>query len=71
MKEDHSPAVKSLTCRVHHILSNRGTNKDPLCIYTTKLGIQAVTPENMIILIFHAVKSLNLHKQGIDPDLVG
>eukprot|EP00957_Ditylum_brightwellii_P140925 10734578-Ditylum_brightwellii.AAC.1 len=42
-----------------------------LCLFTDKGILNAVTPESMIGIIRTAVKVLGLHKNGINPDLIG
>eukprot|EP00957_Ditylum_brightwellii_P155418 11830557-Ditylum_brightwellii.AAC.1 len=68
--EDHCP-IKALACRIHHILHHGGLDKSPLCAYFHKHHFQHVTPEHLVTLLCTDIKSLNLHKAGIDPDLIG
>ena len=65
--------VKALARRIHHMLSNKGNCTNNICdVYDKedKKWIQ-ITSLQMINAIRTAVKSLKLHEQGIDPDLIG
>eukprot|EP00957_Ditylum_brightwellii_P127262 9703345-Ditylum_brightwellii.AAC.1 len=42
-----------------------------LCMFANKGTLNPVTPESMISIIRKAVKVLGLHRNGIDPDLIG
>ena len=69
----HSCPVQALARRVHHILSNNGTSDNIICDVwkpSTNTWYQ-ITPTDMITSIRKAVVELNLHLQGIDPDMVG
>jgi hypothetical protein len=68
--EDHSP-VKALARRVHHILTHGGDNTTLLCMYEKDNSLIAVTPTDMINSIRNSIKTLDLDKAGIDPDIVG
>ena len=63
--------VRALARRVHHILSSKGTEDNIISTYSARAALATVTPSDMIQSIRTAVKVLNLHKRGIDPDLVG
>ena len=65
--------VKALARLVHHKLSNGGNNDTLLCDFwdTNKHTWQSIQAQDIITMTRKAVKSLNLHQQGIDPDLVG
>ena len=66
----HCP-IKALARRVHHVLKHGGTLDSLLCLFADKGTLNAVTPESMIGIIRTAVKVLGLHKNGIDPNLIG
>jgi hypothetical protein len=66
----HCP-VKALARRLAHILGNGGTDDTLICMYKSESGIAAVTPSDLIQAIRMSVRALNLHKAGIDPDIVG
>ena len=69
--EPHGP-VKAMARRIHHILSNGGSESNLLSDYINSDGIwQTVTPAQMRQGVRTSVKELNLHKNGIDADLVG
>jgi hypothetical protein len=66
--------IKAIARRVHHILANQGTTENLLCdvwIPNTTDTWYQITPSDMIQQIRQAVTSTNLHRGGIDPDLVG
>ena len=64
--------IKALARRIHHILSNGGLESAVLCEYIDDDGIwQSVTSTNMRSAIRRAAQDLNLHENGIDPDLIG
>ena len=65
--------VKACARRIHHILSNGGTNTNHICDVKqdnkTKPWYQ-ITPNNMIAHLRSAVVDLKLNEGGIDPDLI-
>ena len=63
--------TQALARRVHHILSNGGNEESLICDYYEDKTWSAVTSRNMIAIVRGATKALNLHKKGIDPDMVG
>ena len=64
--------VHAVARRVHHILSNRGSNDNLLCDYLTPQGTwTSVTSTDTRSEVRSTVVHLKLHKFGIDPDLVG
>ena len=64
--------IKALARRIHHILSNGGFDSAALCEYIDDDGIwQSVTSTHMRNAIRHTAQDLNLHENGIDPDLIG
>jgi hypothetical protein len=63
--------VKALACRVHHILSNKGTKDTLLCSYWDNEEWHTVQSCHIIHAVRTATKMLKLDEQGIDPDLVG
>jgi hypothetical protein len=69
--EQHGP-VTALARRVHHIISNGGTEDTLISEYIDESGNwHTVTPTHMRVGIRQAVKQLDLHKNGIDIDLIG
>ena len=69
--ESHGP-VTALARRVHHILDNGGNEETLLCDYLDDDGNwTSVTASQMRSAVRASVKTLELHKNGIDPDLVG
>ena len=63
--------VRALAHRIHHILSNGGTSNNLICdVYDNGIVTQ-ITSRHMIDGIRTAVRSLQLHKNGIEADLVG
>jgi hypothetical protein len=74
----HHHAIHTKTCpiqalarRVNHILSNGGSSDNLICDVYEKTGWTQITSKQMIDNIRGAVRSLNLHNNGIDSDLVG
>ena len=71
----HAPAcpVKAVARRVHHILSNGGSEANFICDIFDKStnSWNQVTAQNMMTGVRQAVSSLNLQQCGIDIDLVG
>ena len=69
--EIHSP-ITAVARRVHHILSNGGTEQNLLSDYLNKAGVwNTITASQMRHGVCSRVKILKLDKNGIDPDLVG
>ena len=69
--EIHSP-ITAVARRVHHILSNGGTEQNLLSDYLNKAGVwNTITASQMRHGVRLSVKILKLDKNGIDPDLVG
>ena len=67
----HGP-VTATARRVHHILSNGGTENNLLSDYIDENGVwNTITASQMRSGVRTSVRVLNLHKNGIDPDLVG
>ncbi len=64
-------AVAALARRVHHILSNGGTEDNLICDVNIDGTWTSVEGSHMVALIRFAAKSLKLQEQGIDPDLIG
>jgi hypothetical protein len=70
---DDTCPVKALAHRINHIMNNNGNTANLLCDVwdkTNKTWTQ-ITSKHMIEGLRDAVKSLNLHNNGIDADLVG
>ena len=64
--------VKALARRIHHILKYGGSSDSLICDYFDDNGdVYTVTSQHIIKLVRTACKQLMLHKQGIDPDLIG
>jgi hypothetical protein len=65
--------VKALARRIHHILSNKGTSHNLLCdVWVDKCNTwEQITSAHMTKSLRDAVRTLGLHKNGIDADLVG
>jgi len=63
-------AVAALARRVHHILKFGGAEDSPICDYYDKQW-HLVTQAQMLRRIRFIVQQLHLHKQGIDPDIIG
>jgi hypothetical protein len=63
--------IKALAYQIHHILSNGGTGDTLLCSYVYENQWHTVQSSEIIHAVRTATKLLNLHEQGIDPDLVG
>ena len=67
----HGP-VTAVARRVHHILSNGGTEENLLSDYINEAGVwNTITATQMRQGIRTSVRILKLDKNGIDPDLVG
>ena len=64
-------AVAALARRVHHILSNQGTEDNLICDVFTDSYWTSVNSSDMVAIVRTAAKSLKLSAQGIDPDLIG
>ena len=64
-------AVACLARRVHHILSNRGSDGQLIC--DVKVGSQwhPITRQHVVSQIKSAAVKLRLGQHGIDPDLIG
>ena len=68
----HGP-VQALARRVHHVLSHGGSDETLLCDYKSDRTATwtSVTSQDMVTVVRSAARALGLHRQGIDPDLVG
>ena len=64
-------AVAALARRVHHILSHGGTEANLICAVCIDQNWTSVESSHIVALVRLAAKSLKLHVQGIDPDLIG
>ena len=68
---DHGP-VHATAQRIHHILSNGGSEENLLSDYLTETGTwDTVTALDMLRAVRQSAKALNLHENRIDPDLIG
>jgi Phage integrase family len=65
----HSP-VKSLTRRIHHILTNGGTATTPIFSYThpLKVGWQSITSQHINATLKQAAGEIGLYKLGYTPN---
>ena len=63
--------VKALAYLVHHILSHGGNEERLLCDYHANDAWHSIMSVDIIACVRNAAKLLQLHKQGIDPDLIG
>jgi hypothetical protein len=63
--------VAALAHRVHHILSNGGSDESLLCEYFVNEQSNSITSRIIISAVRDAAKLLKLQDQAIDPDLVG
>jgi hypothetical protein len=63
--------IKALAYRVHHILSNGGNEDTLLCSYFQEEAFNTLDAKSVIKMVRMSTKALNLHRNGIDPDLVG
>ena len=63
--------VRALAHRVHHILSNGGTVKNFICDYFTNETQLSISSKEVVVAVRAAAKLLQLHKQAIDPDIIG
>ena len=67
----HGP-VQALARRVHHIISNGGTENNLLCDYISEDGIWTpVTASDMRTTLRQVVTDMKLDSKGIDADLIG
>ena len=68
----HGP-VQALARRVHHVLSHGGSDDTLLCDYNANQtsAWTLITSHDMVTVVCSAACALGLHRQGIDPDLVG
>ena len=64
-------AVAALARRVHHILSNGGIEANLICAVCIEKKWTSVESSHIVALVRLTAKSLKLHVQGIDPDLIG
>ena len=68
---NHGPIV-SAARRIHHILSNGGSEDNLLCDVLAEDGTwKSVTSTDMRTAVRRSVTHLGLQNNGIDPDLVG
>ena len=63
--------IKALAIRVHHILSNGGTQHSLLCDYYIDNEVYAIESDDIIQLVRRSATSLKLSDVAIDPDLLG
>jgi hypothetical protein len=69
-KKEQCP-VRALAYRVHHVLSNGGTDTTLLCAYWKEDNWRCIQSSEIIHAVRTAAKMLKLEQQGIDPDLIG
>ena len=66
----HGPIIATAR-RIHHILSNGGSEENLLCNVLTKDGTwQSITSTNVRTAVRRGVTQLGLQDHGLDPDLV-
>ena len=71
LNDPHGP-VRAVARRIHHILSNGGSEDNLVSDYIDGNGVwHTITPAQMRQGVRTSVKQLDLHKNGIDADLVG
>ena len=62
----------ALAHRVHHILANGGNEDSLICEFQLKNGDwDCIQAGDIVHHVREMSKILQLHKQGIDPDLIG
>lgn len=71
VKSSAANPVAALARRVHHILSNGGSNDTLLCDYFDNDDWHSVSSNDIVHAVRQAAINLKLHEQAIDPDLVG
>ena len=64
-------AVEALACRVHHILSNGGSDQQLICDVFHNDTWTSVLSSEIVSTVRTAAKSLKLQDRGIDPDMIG
>ena len=71
-KDEPKGYVQEVARRLHHILSKEGNEDSLLTDYITEgRSWDTITSAQMRSSVRRSVKILDLHKNGIDPDLVG
>ena len=63
--------VRALAYITHHILHHGGSDSDLISTYYSRGDWFTITSKQVISKVRTAVKELQLHEMGIDPDLVG
>jgi hypothetical protein len=64
--------VKALAHRIHHLNTHKGAKDDRLlCDYYVNNKWTSLVSKDIIDGVRASAKALNLHNQGIDPDLIG
>jgi hypothetical protein len=63
--------VQALAHRVHHVLHHNGSVENLICDVWQNDKWISITSHDIITLVRSSVKTLGLHKNGIDADLVG
>ena len=70
LNEQHGP-VTAVARRVHHILNNGGNEDNLLADFIDENGKwHTVTSSQMRAAVREGVQALDLHKNGIDIDLI-
>ena len=64
-------AVACLARRVHHILSNGGSDTQLICDVMVNGQWTSVSRQHIVSLIKKGATELKLNQRGIDPDLLG
>ena len=62
---------RALAYMVHHILSNGGTEDTLLCSVFDKGKWNPIQAHQIVSTVRDTARDLELHKQGINPDLIG
>ena len=71
-KDELNGPIQVAARRLHHMLSKGGNKDSLLSDYITENGSwDTISSAQMRNSVRRSVKILNLHKNGIDPDLVG
>ena len=64
-------AVAALARRVHHVIVNGGSEQKLISAVYNGRGWEDISSSAIVKAVRRAAKKLNLHQQGIDPDIIG
>ena len=67
----HYCPIQALARIIHHILSNGGTNETLICEFHNGTSFDCIKSEHIVKMVRKAVTALQLHRNGINPALVG